>query len=177
MLAMLLSRSRVLPVVLLAALVAAGGYFAEEIGPLLTLRFNSTASDSSDLLRDLQNPALRDFFADAPILGHGLGSFTSEIIRSPDLPYSYENQNLATLGQVGLVGTVLLLILLMVYFRSLLYQRSLSPLFRLSLLALLLMQLISGFLNPGVISSTASVTYGTLLALVYARTSDAAARQ
>ena len=115
----------------------------------------------SDADRIQQTTALRAFIADAPWFGHGLGSYTHLVIRSPEASYSYEAQLLALFGQVGLVGVAFLTLLAIAYFRRLwpVQRRSIA------LALLLLGWFAGGFFNPSVISSAASVSYAAIFAM------------
>lgn len=132
---------------------------------IVSLRFSSSVVTSSDVERTAQVAALKDFIEDAPWLGHGLGSYTNRVIRSETAPYSYEAQLLALVGQVGIVGIVLLGSLTAYYFRQLWPARQGSLLRSGSLMVLLLGWVAGGFLNPSVISSAAAVSYAAIYAM------------
>jgi hypothetical protein len=132
---------------------------------VVTFRFSSAVAGSSDLERVVQNQALREFFISAPVFGHGLGSYTSAVIRSEALPYSYENQIGALAGQVGVVGCILLLTLTGYYYFKAVRESCDSFRYKIALIILLAVWIFGGFLNPQLISSSASVSYGFLLAL------------
>jgi hypothetical protein len=74
---------------------------------LFTLRFSNRFADSSDIERTIQKNVLKRFFIEAPVFGHGLGSYSTQSIRSFEFPYSYELHVLALFGQVGILGIVL----------------------------------------------------------------------
>lgn len=160
-----LARKEPIHAILLAIVATAIASFYELLFTLISLRFDESLTDSSDFGRIEQKAALMKFFEDAPILGHGLGSYTTEVIRSDALPYSYEIQLLALAGQLGIVGLLLLSGLLLAYFRKFVAVRHQTLLYKGTLGALLLIWILSGLLNPGLISSTAGVSYGFLWAL------------
>ena len=65
-------------------------------------------------------PALHEFWESAPIMGHGLGSYTRRVIRSDDSPYSCTRFNCWRLpGKIGIVGILLFASLGTYYFRGL----------------------------------------------------------
>ncbi|WP_353981428.1 hypothetical protein [Salinicola endophyticus] len=68
------------------------------------VRFFSTQNDVSDEIRFSQALVLMNYFGDAPLLGHGLGAFTTEMIRSATAPFSYEQQLLSFLPKFGILG-------------------------------------------------------------------------
>jgi hypothetical protein len=132
-----------------------------------TLRFSADVAGGSDAPRAEQLTALDDFIADAPWIGHGFGSYTRALIRSTDAPYSYEIQLVALVGQLGIVGVTLLAILGCFFFREM-WPRSVSQLRAKGAVFLLLLAWLSaGLFNPLLISSTASVSYALLMALLY----------
>ena len=74
------------------------------LSDLYRLRFSDEIAGSSDSVRVDQKEALQHFFLDAPILGHGWGSYTTLLIRSRDTPQAYEMEVLSLAGQTGIVG-------------------------------------------------------------------------
>jgi hypothetical protein len=79
------------------------------LAALYQLRFSTDVAGSSDSVRVEQTRALEDFFEDAPLMGHGLGSYTNQVLRveGSDIGsrYSYEAQLLALSGQIGICLT------------------------------------------------------------------------
>lgn len=133
---------------------------------VVTLRFSSSVVDSSDQDRTQQVPALQEFWASAPFLGHGLGSYTRRVIRSDDAPYSYELQLLALAGQIGVIGMAAFAALGFYYFRGLWQLKRIGALHSVGLSLLLLVWIGSGLVNPVVISSAASVSYAAIFAMI-----------
>jgi hypothetical protein len=88
-------------------------YFSYDlVHEIIELRYSNKISASSDDTRFLQNTALtREFFKN-PILGNGMGGFTKDVIRSPDLIFSYELQMLSFLMKFGVIGFSLFVIFL-----------------------------------------------------------------
>jgi O-antigen ligase len=130
-------------------------------------RFSAAVAGESDAQRTEQIAPLRNFFFDAPVLGHGLGSYTPVLLReySPAGRYSYEVQLLALAGQIGLVGLAFLLGLLVFYFRNLFRPGYMRTSDRLCILVLLLAWLAAGAGNPLLFQPVAGVNYAALAAL------------
>ncbi len=146
---------------------------------VVQLRFSASVAGGSDAVRDEQIPALERFFLQAPLFGHGLGSYTSEVIRG-DLRYVYEVQLYALAGQVGLAGLLVFGLLTGFYFRELWpFDRTGRPdrlSQKLCLVLLLLVWIASGLLNPSLLNSAAAVSYAMLKALAGVREPGAARR-
>ena len=88
------------------------------------------------------------------------------MIRNDDAPYSYEDQLLALVGQVGIVGIVFLSALTLYYFRDLWPHRGQRDGYRAFALGMILIGWIcAGLFNPEVISSAASVSYAAIAAM------------
>jgi hypothetical protein len=133
---------------------------------LFEYRFSENVAGTSDVERTEQLRALIVFIKDAPFFGHGLGSYTTTVIRSIELPYSYELQLVALVGQIGLMGTLMLFMALAAYCNGIVMNKTVSIYYRVSLGILLAVWIIGGLTNPLLMSSTASVTYGTLYVLI-----------
>jgi O-antigen ligase len=149
--------------VYVATVSLATAYFFDLISTMVNLRIAGDANDSSDTTRADQKRALHSFFMESPFWGHGLGSHSTISIRQVDLPYNYELQVPALLGQVGVVGALALFGLLVNYYRK---AFSLTPfLYQASVFAMLCMFLISGFFNPTLITSSAAASFGLIFVL------------
>lgn len=70
----------------------------------IEMRFNSNLTAFSDSFRDIQREHLLEGFAEAPLIGHGAGSYIRDYIRTSIDPYSYELEYLSFLYQFGLLG-------------------------------------------------------------------------
>jgi hypothetical protein len=153
---------RLIATVLVALVISVSVYtFLEDA---VELRFQSKGTDISDEIRAEQARALIEEFEDRPILGKGLGSHATAVIRADRLLYSYELQWLAFLMQVGIVGVIGIVALLGASMRDLVMARhSAKPL----VLLLFLLWLVSGFTNPYMTNSFAAVTFGLFMALFY----------
>jgi len=165
LLGVVVGRKDRLTLLLLIVLLVPVGYSAGTLRSIVELRFSSQFVDSSDVERVAQRQVLLVFFEDSPILGHGLGSHPSQIIRSEALPYSYEFQLLALLGQVGIVGFSALGVLLFLYFRQYFATIRDDGHFKAAVFCLLFAWVSSGVFNPFLVSSCASVGYGSIMAL------------
>ena len=133
---------------------------------LYQLRFSAVVAGSSDTERAAQIPALEDFFWDSPILGHGFGSYTTQLLRASGAGrHNYELQLLALLGQVGLVGIVGFLVLLLWYFERLWWKSPLAWSDRMAIAILLLAWIAGGFSNPLLFNPLAGIIYAALSTL------------
>ena len=141
------------------------GYYFPVVALLIQLRFSQRVVDASDSERVLQSSALQRFFVDAPIFGHGLGSFTHAVIRQPDLPYNYEMQLVALSTQIGIVGMIFMTGLLINYYRKAFHFPRGTRAFQATVLLLLVTFLAGALFNPSVLSSIAAATFGLLFAL------------
>ena len=162
---LLISKRDRLKAVLVPLLIAVVLAFLPLLTDLYQLRFSAEIAGSSDAVRVDQSKALQEFFLDAPLLGHGLGSYTPHIVRSEGSAtgrYSYEMQLLALLGQTGIVGMTFFLVLLGWYYRRILMNGYLSAVDRVGLGTLLVIWIAAGLYNPLLEGAVASVTYATL---------------
>jgi hypothetical protein len=164
-LGLLVARKDKMHILYFGAAAAAVIYFFDQISILITLRFSDKFVDSSDIERTIQKISLKRFFFDAPIFGHGLGSYSTQSIRAPEFPYSYELQVLALFGQLGIVGMGLLTGILLNYYRKAFSFKRGARSYQASVAILLICFLASGFFNPNILSSTAAVSFGLLFAL------------
>ncbi|MBB5063620.1 O-antigen ligase [Granulicella mallensis] len=129
---------------------------------LYQLRFSADLAGGSDDIRVEQIRALVPFFQDSPLWGHGFGSFTHQVIRSDDNPYTYEVQLLALLGQLGIVGMLLLALLTAFYYRTLWWKSQVRTLERVSILLLLMAWIAGGLSNPIVFLPIAGINFAAL---------------
>ncbi len=156
-----LDRTKLVYIVLVGLTAA---YFWQELTLLYELRLSDEQVDFSDGLREEQRGPLYKFVADAPILGHGLGTYTVEIIREPVSMYGYELQLVALVGQIGAVGTAILPLLVAYYYRGVLDPR--RPVVQsVSVAILIALWIASGFQNPWLASSSSGITFGLLYSL------------
>jgi hypothetical protein len=130
-------------------------------------RFSDAVTGGSDAQRTEQIIPLQHFFFDAPLLGHGLGSYTPVLLRdySPAGRYSYEVQLLALSGQIGIVGMFLLASLMIYYYKRLWTPGTIPFRDRIAIMVLLLLWLAAGTGNPLLFQPVAGVNYACLAAL------------
>lgn len=126
---------------------------------VVQLRFSENLINVSDNERYIQFEYLLSWIYDAPIIGHGFGSYPKSLIRDELLPYSYELQIMALFGQTGIIGVLCIIIIFLYYYRNILqlfeYNKSKAS----SILILLIMLVSAGFFNPILFSSAASIFY------------------
>nr|DAH75659.1 MAG TPA: O-Antigen ligase [Caudoviricetes sp.] len=82
-----------------------GALSTQTVQDILASRLDSKASSASDVIRDTQEKAIDRQIEMAPMLGHGMGSYAPDLIRSLNTPYSYELQIPAMIMQLGYIGT------------------------------------------------------------------------
>jgi hypothetical protein len=165
MLGFLVAKKDKLHLVYVGATAAFIAYFFNVLSAIVTFRLNEDLVNASDIERVIQQRALHKSFMEAPLLGHGLGSHTTMSIRSIELPYAYELQVPALLVQVGVIGMMLFIFLLLNYYwKAFTFERGVR-LYQISVLMLLAVLLASGFFNPTLITSGAAVSFGMLFGL------------
>lgn len=162
---MLVSKRDTANLIYFCTLAATLMYCFTLIADLITLRFSDSLAGSSDAERIWQIKALTYFFWQAPLFGNGLGSYALQLKRSVELPYAYEVQILALLGQLGIFGTGCLVLLLINYYRKAFTFQSKTRFFQFALLIVLCNFLASGFFNPSLLVSMSAVSYGFVFTL------------
>ncbi|EHD22412.1 MULTISPECIES: O-antigen ligase family protein [Brenneria] len=87
----------------------------ELVFKIIETRFggDNNSNIASDVERVWQNRMLLYAFSEKPILGHGVGYFIPNALRSEDTPYLYESQSLSMLMTLGSLGAGVLLLLYM----------------------------------------------------------------
>lgn len=110
--------SKILKILALSTLVIAIIMFLTPLGDVIFAIIesrlnNQNANAASDLERDYQNNALLNAISTHPLLGHGMGYYIPNVLRSTTTPYLYESQTLSIIMDFGIIGvSVLLLIFL-----------------------------------------------------------------
>ncbi len=135
---------------------------------LYQLRFSTDVAGESDSVRAEQIPALKELFLSAPLLGHGLGSYSTAVVRSNITEtgrYAYEVQLLALPAQIGVVGIFFFVLLGGFYYSDLWWRSSLAWSDRLGIELLLACWLSAGLTNPLLFHPVAGVNYATLATL------------
>jgi hypothetical protein len=127
--------------------------FSKGIFEAVSLRLYSHQNNVSDNLRNLQFSALMDLFFASPFIGHGLGAYSDNLIRSIVSPYSYEQQLVSFLPKFGVLGN-LVLFLYLFYFSIKLYIRQGAV-----ILLYLFLFVSSAIFNPYLFSSNIMIVY------------------
>lgn len=84
------------------------GFNFDDVYHILADAFEFGAvSGASNVNRAHQFVALVNGWWDAPLFGHGFGTFPLSYIRAPDMPWSYELYYVALLFHVGIVGVLI----------------------------------------------------------------------
>lgn len=87
----------------------------DTISIIINSRFGSggaTTNQASDIVRIMQNTALMNEVAKAPLFGHGLGYYIPTFLRSTEAKYLYESQTLSMLMTLGYIGVGIWLIMI-----------------------------------------------------------------
>jgi hypothetical protein len=145
--------------VLLSCLVFCGvlAIGPEKVEKVIERRLFSNDNYQSDATRNVQINALLNACDESPILGKGLGGYTTACIRDFALPYAYEVQWVAFLMQFGWLGIILLLTPLSIIAWKLIALPLTIP--KLCYFLLFGYWLLSGFTNPFMISLTSGMIY------------------
>lgn len=85
---------------------------------------NVSSLSDSDITRFEQFNFLFHEFEQQPILGHGLGYYVSGYIRSESNPYAYELFFVALLMKIGILGSLLFIVSLLILFIPILYGKN-----------------------------------------------------
>jgi hypothetical protein len=164
-LGMIVSRKDKLHLVYLAGITAVSAYFYGPISVLMDLRFSSALAAASDKPRVWQIVALKKFFWDAPIFGHGMGSYVVDHIRSVELPYAYEVQLLSLSAEFGIIGMGIFTVMLLNYYRKAFSFRKGTYSYQASVGLMLICFLGAGFFNPSLLVSMSAASYGMIFVL------------
>ena len=134
---------------------------------LYEIRFSADVAGDSDSVRTGQIPVLMTFFSEAPLLGHGLGSYSTTLMRDTTETghYGYEVQLLALPGQIGLVGMAFILLLGAWFYTDLWWPGGLTLRDRLAISSLLAFWVAGGLTNPLLFHPIAGMNYAALAAL------------
>lgn len=129
----------------------------EKVLEVVEKRFFSADNAASDATRNDQIDALMTACDQNPLLGKGLGGYTTACIRDFDLPHAYEVQWVAFLMQFGLLGLLILFIpiaIIALNFTAFPWTRA-----KLGYFLLFGLWIFSGFTNPFLISLTSGIIY------------------
>lgn len=150
-------------------IIFAGGIVAvpmigpEKIHYIFDQRVLSKATLQSDEIRERQVRSLLSEYQKMPFLGKGMGGYAENDVRDSVLKHNYEVQWIAFLMQFGMFGLFLMCLPLIIIGCRLL-KFSCSRI-RLAFFFLFGLWLLSGFMNPFLISLTSGIIY-TLFFLV-----------
>lgn len=146
----------------LVFLFLVGASSNDSVQASLEARFSTQKATASDDVRDLQLNLFSKKIYDSPLLGEGLGYYVPEYQQEGDTRYTYELQLPALLMQIGVVGVILLLSVLLI------------PIMRgikgaVTIKNILIVNIAfwswfaSGFFNPVLFSSAGGVCYATCI--------------
>lgn len=127
---------------------------------LISTRFDQRIVSASDIERTVQQQKIFMEIEKSPILGNGLGYYIPDVIRSYDAKYSYELQLPALVMQLGIIG--FLYVLLMIIVPLFLPLIGLSLILRLCFILLISIWLSGAMFNPILFSSSAGITMAFL---------------
>ncbi|MGO4743597.1 O-antigen ligase family protein [Serratia quinivorans] len=108
--------AKVFKILALSAIVIAIILFLTPLGDVIFTLIesrldNQNANAASDLERDYQNNALLNAISTHPLLGHGMGYYIPNVLRSTTTPYLYESQTLSIIMDFGILGVSILLLI------------------------------------------------------------------
>lgn len=95
--------------ILIGLLLILMAVLAKPMMEMLRFRFFSSFTAESDTVRAVQMTKLWDGIKENLWIGHGMGSFLPDYIRSETLPFSYEIEYLSFLYQFGILGFFLII--------------------------------------------------------------------
>lgn len=129
----------------------------EKIDTMINRRVFSAETFKSDEARTSQIRSLLTEYQQVPFIGKGLGGYAQNNIRDHLLLYNYEVQWVAFLMQFGILGMMFIFIPFIIIFYRLI-NLHFSRL-KASFCCLFLLWLLSGFMNPFLISLTSGIVY------------------
>lgn len=92
-----------------AVLLVSAFFWLEPVVSMIKFRFFSSFSVESDSVRTIQGEKLLEGIRQKPWLGHGMGSYLPDYIRSEAIPFSYEKEYLSFVYQLGIIGFIILI--------------------------------------------------------------------
>lgn len=129
-------------------------------------RFSTIQTSKSDDIRFEQVEALVDVWLESPFIGGGFGYYSKNLIRDPNVPFSYEVQWIGFLAKLGILGIGFLTILVgFLYFGMLAGSRTLDHYVFAFVLSCFIL---GGFTNQYLVSSASGVFYATCLFVAWA---------
>lgn len=150
------------------------GVLLSHLYDTLAFRFSGEQVEYSDSFRTEQAGYLLEGIIDKPLIGHGLGSYVREYLRSYISPSSYELEYMAFLYQFGIIGFVLIIIGMIVTFYQMSVKQCEEKIAKQMLMINLFIWAIKPTLNPGFLSSSSGMVIVTfmIIALYYNHTSE-----
>lgn len=123
---------------------------------LISTRFDQRIISSSDIERYVQKQEFLEEIDKAPILGNGLGYYIPDVIRSTDTKYSYELHFPALVMQLGIVGFLIIMFMIILpLFSPLLVSSFVTKVF---FILMIFVWLAGAMFNPILFSSSAGIT-------------------
>ena len=130
-------------------------FLSPYIVDIIRQRFFSVDNANSDMIRDQQSLVLITSIKENLFVGHGLGAYINDFIRSDTNVFSYEKEYLSLLFQTGIIGFILIIAnMLYIYVKSILqniFHNSEERIFILLVLTNIVFFLIRPFFNPGLL--------------------------
>ncbi|WP_456397411.1 hypothetical protein [Desulfurobacterium sp.] len=125
----------------------------ESIINFIKLRFFSGAVKVSDTIRIEQTPILIKLFLKKPLIGHGIGAFSFEYVRSKSMCFSYEEQILTFFAKFGILGMSFLLGITLIILLIFISRRDYTA------VVVFLFFIMAGWFNPYLYSSSVFLVY------------------
>jgi hypothetical protein len=120
-------------------------------------RFLSEQAEYSDSFRYLQIDSLLQAWEEVPVLGGGLGYYAKGMIRSLELPYTYEVQWVSFFAKFGMLGISFLIFLVILLFYAILSGKRQADHYLLAFV--LLTFIMAGFTNQYLLNAASGVFY------------------
>lgn len=143
-------------VLLFLAIISFATLSFQSTQELISTRFDQRIISSSDIERYVQKQKILQEIDEAPILGNGLGYYIPDVIRSTDAKYSYELQLPALVMQLGMVGFLIIMFMIVFpLFSPLLVSSFVTKVF---FILMIIVWLAGAMFNPILFSSSAGIT-------------------
>lgn len=143
----------------ICTLIYISGFFSD----IFEIRNDSDTNEYSDGIRLMQKESIINAISQQPFLGHGLGYYLPNLIRSDNAKYLYELQIPALIMQIGFIGFLVFLVFILSPFFNI--KGSLSNINKFIILTLFVIWVGNSFLNPYLFSSPGGIALASLLLL------------
>jgi O-antigen ligase len=141
---------------------------ASKIEKIITARFISADTVKSDAVRGDQTQALINVFLKSPVIGKGVGAYAEELIRNVDNSFSYEEEYLSFLMQLGIIGFTLIIIgSIVLFFRILNVSKVKDKKIKILIIFNFIFWAIRPLFNPGFLSSNSGIIIVILMFYSY----------